>query len=80
MRGLSIAFLSCRLMAMAFMGFMGIKFPEKKAEASENPVAIVEAAEVETVDVKAVDVKATEDSVEVKTAEIKVDAPVQGDK
>ena len=36
LRGLGIAFLTCGLMAMAFMGFMGIKFPEKKSAESEN--------------------------------------------
>ena len=46
LRGLGIAFLICGLMAMAFMGFMGIKFPEKKsAEESANPVVAVQSVD-----------------------------------
>ena len=67
LRGLGIAFLICGLMAMAFMGFMGIKFPEKKsAEESANPVAAVQ-----TVDAP------VQAEVEAKTEEA---APAEGNK
>lgn len=68
MRGLGIAFLTCGLMAMAFMGFMGIKFPEKKAEESSSTeqAAIEQPAVIE----EAPEAPAAKD----------VEAPVKGDK
>ena len=78
MRGLGIAFLTCGLMAMAFMGFMGIKFESSTTEeASANPEAV--AVVIETPAVveapKAEAVPATEapkaDVVETVKAEVK---------
>ena len=74
LRGLGIAFLTCGLMAMAFMGFMGIKFPEKGADevnsSSENPIVSTTEPGATATELKATTDQAKAEG-EAKAAELK---------